>query len=383
MHNMPVTSEHAGLHLGTATCLLIGVVLGVFAPCGLNAADASRPLVTVSPSVIAVRRDGITGSGFAVADRDGRRVTLHYPTHPDDFGDSVGTGTAVSTDGGKTWEAGRDDWPLAKSVSVWQERLPDGRFVALGIHWLPDPAKRREIETLDIPASPWRIGISQDGYQWRVSDAKVKIPREAGVIARPLPHIFEDDARSWLMPAYSWSRTGNRAVLLTSDDDGRNWSFHATIVKAATIIKSGVPVTTPWLESMVIRTKDGSLLAVIRTGSSAEASLVSARSTDAGLTWTNPEKVVAGPQRKPVTGKLPNLLLLPDGTLALLTAHTKRGCFLYLSSDGSGREWSDGHMITKSTGSNTSMVALRENRMLIFTPANGRIHCWRATVHTK
>lgn len=379
MFAMAASLKHAGKRHGTVA-LLIYAVLELLSQHSLLAADPDGPAVTVSPAVIAVRRNGITGSGFAVASRDGQRVTLHFPTHADDFGKSVGTGTAVSTDGGNTWSAGRDDWPLPKSVGVWQERVQDGRFVALGIHWLPDPAKRRQIETLDIPASPWRIATSKNGQQWQAFNARVKIPSEVGVIARPLPHIIEDEAGSWLMPGYSWSRTGNRAVLLKSGDDGRNWSLHSTIVKAVTIIKSGVPVTTPWLESMVARTKDGSLLAVIRTGSSAAASLVFARSSDGGLTWTDPEKVVAGSQREPVTGKLPNVLLLPNGTLALLAAHTKRGCFLYLSTDGTGREWNEGQMITKSTGSNTSMVALSENRLLIFTPANGRIHCWRVMI---
>jgi hypothetical protein len=361
-------------------CFLTAAVLELLSQHTLMAADLDGPTVTVSPAVIAVGRTGITGAGFAVASRDGQRVTLHFPTHADDFGKSVGTGTAVSHDGGNSWSAGRDDWPLPKSVGVWQERVQDGRFVALGIHWLPDPAKRRQLESLEIPASPWRIATSENGEQWQSFDARVKTPAEVGVVARPLPHIFEDDAGAWLMPAYSWSRTGNRAVLLKSDDDGRNWSFHATIVNATTIIKSGVPVTTPWLESMVVRTKDGSLLAEIRTGSSADASLVFARSSDGGLTWTDPEKVVAGPRREPVTGKLPNVLLLPNGTLALLTAHTKRGCFLYLSSDGTGREWDEGHIITTSSGSNTSMVALTDNRLLVFTPANGRINCWRVKV---
>lgn len=376
---MAASLNHTGTSHGTVA-LLMCAILELLSQHSLLAAESDGPEVTVSPAVIAVRRNGITGAGFAVASRDGRRVTLHFPTHADDFGKSVGTGTAVSTDGGNTWSTGRDDWPVAKSVGVWQERVRDGRFVALGIRWLPDPAKRRQIETLDIPRSPWRMATSKNGEQWQTFDARVNVPPDVGVIARPLPHILEYANGQWLMPAYSWSPTGNRAVLLKSDDDGRNWSLHATIVKATTIIKRGVPVTTPWLESMVTRTKDGSLLAVIRTGSSAAASLVFARSSDGGLTWTDPEKVVAGPQSEPVAGKLPNVLLLPNGTLALLTAHTRRGCFLYLSCDGSGREWDAGHIITKFTGSNTSMVALTENRLLLFTPANGRINCWRVTV---
>ena len=92
------------------------------------------------------------------------------------------------------------------------------------------------------------------------------------------------------------------------------------------------------------------------------------------------EKLTAGPHRTPIAGKLPNLLLLPSGALALLTAHTKLGCYLHFSADGTGREWSAGHLVTKVTGGNTSMVALDAATLLVFTPANGRINCWRVTL---
>jgi hypothetical protein len=36
--------------------------------------------------------------------------------------------------------------------------------------------------------------------------------------------------------------------------------------------------------------------------------------------------------------ELPTLQLLPNGELALLTAHRKHHCRLYLSADGNGRE---------------------------------------------
>lgn len=350
---------------------------------GLPAAEASGPQVVVSPEVVAVKRPGITGAGFAVAAPDGKRVTLHFPNHPDDFGGSAGTGTAISADGGMTWSDGADDWPIAKSVDLWQDRLRDGSFVALEIHWLPDPKLRGQIEAKDAPANPWSLATSKDGQQWETFGVTIQTPPEVGVIARPLPHIIEDDRSGWLMPAYAWGKTGNRAVLLKSEDRGRNWSVLSTITTAAAMVKSGATVTTPWLENMVARAADGSLLAVIRTGSSAESALVSARSSDGGRTWSAPERILAGPKREAVTGKLPNVLALPGGRLALLTAHTKRGCFLHLSRDGAGREWDEGHLITKVTGGNTSMVALDAGTLLVFTPANGRINCWRVTLPSR
>jgi hypothetical protein len=279
-------------------------------------------------------------------------------------------------DGGRTWSVGTDDWPLEKTADLWQERMRDGSFMALGIHWLPDPKLRGEIEVKDVPANPWTMATSLDGQQWQTFEASVHSTAESGVIARPLPHIMEADNAALLMPAYAWGKAGTRALLLKSDDRGRHWSVLSTITTAAAIVKSGVPVTTPWLENMVARAADGSLLAVVRTGSSAESALVSVRSSDGGHTWSVPGTVVAGQKREAVTGKLPNVLTLPNGMMALLTAHTKRGCFLHLSRDGIGREWDAGQLITKVTGGNTTMVALDASTLLVFTPANGRINCW-------
>lgn len=333
--------------------------------------------IAVSQEVVVVKRPGITGAGFAVATADGKRVTLHYPNHPDDFGGSAGTGTAISTDGGRTWSAGTDDWPLAKTADLWQERLRDGSFMALGIRWLPDPKLRGQIEAVVAPAKPWSAATSQDGQCWQTFDVTVEASPESGVIARPLPHILEDEHGDLLMPAYAWGKGGTRSLLLKSGDRGRRWFVLSTIVDAAAVAGSGAQVTTPWLETMVARAADGSLLAIMRTGSSAQSALVSARSSDGGRTWSEPGKVVAGEKREAVTGKLPNVLALPGGSMALLTAHSKRGCFLHLSRDGTGREWGEGRLITRTTGGNTTLVALDDRTLLVFTPSNGRISCWR------
>jgi hypothetical protein len=195
-----------------------------------------------------------------------------------------------------------------------------------------------------------------------------------------LPRIFEDAAGTMFMSAYSWSKAGNRALLLKSGDRGRNWSVASTIATAQAMSACGAPLTAPWLETMVARTSDGSLLAVVRTGSSAQSALVTARSTDGGVTWSPVEKVLAGLQKRIVAGKLPGLCLLPNGVLVLLTAHSKNHCRIYLSHDGTGREWSDGFIITSQGGGNTSMVGIGDDKLIVFTPANGRINSWQVTI---
>jgi len=356
-------------------------LLAWFAGCLLLPASshAIEWRVEVSPAVPAVQREGITGAGWAVVEEnEGQgRVVLHYPNHPDDFGGSVGTGTTVSEDGGLTWSAGQDDWPIPRTVDLWRHRFRDGGHLAFGLRWVADPAKRGELTSLDVPTDAYEIGVMQDGGDWTSETAVIDFPPELGVIARPLPRIIENVNGVLHMPAYSWGKTGNRVLLLRSEDRGKHWEVLSVVTSAAAMVKAGAAVTTPWLESTIVPVSDGSWLAVARTGSRPDASLISLRSTDEGKTWSSVEKVVAGPDQSPVAGKLPGLLLLPDGPLVLLTANSATGCFLYLSDDGTGRQWRAPHTVTTSSGGNTSFVALDPRTLIVFTPANGRIDAWR------
>jgi hypothetical protein len=346
-------------------------------------AQAQDGGVTVLPPVSVVERPGITGAGWAVVagDAKSKRVILTYPNHPDDFGGSAGTGTVISENGGQTWKPGPDDWSIAKTVDLWMDRIGDGSLVAFGIRWLPDPAKRGQQTAAEVPADAFAIATSKDGGRtWNTENARIECPPELGIIARPLPHIIEDGKGAWLMPAYAWSKGGNRALLLRSENRGRDWRVLSTIATAENIRQSGAPLTTPWLETAVARAADGALLAVMRTGSSEKAALVSCRSSDGGRTWTRVEKLLTGPSREEVAGKVPNLVLLSGGPLVLLTAHTKLGCRLYFSTDGNGLEWSEAQVVTKLSGGNTSLVALDPKTLLIFTPSSKRISCWKITL---
>lgn len=338
----------------------------------ISSVMAADPLVLVQPRVTVVEREGITGGGQIVS--AGNRLLMFYPNHPDDFGGSGGTGASVSEDGGATWKAQPDDWPLPKMVDLWADRLRDGSLLAFGIRWVPDPKKRGEMTAKDVPADAYQIAISKDeGRTWQSQPAVIECPAEFGVIARPLPHTFEDEKGALFMPAYAWGKHGNHALLLTSNDRGRRWTVLSSITTAAAMVKAGAPVTTPWLETTVSLTKDGDWLAIVRTGSSAKALLVSVRSSDHGKTWSAPEKLS-------VAGKLPTLQLLPNGVLALLTAHSKNHCRLYLSADGNGREWGPARVLTSQSGGNAGMTLAGEDSLVVISPANRRIDAWRVSI---
>ncbi|MDC0291663.1 glycerophosphodiester phosphodiesterase family protein [Verrucomicrobiales bacterium] len=334
--------------------------------------DQPQLEVVVSPNATVVEREGITGGGYGVMTKTRAYVT--FPNHPDDFGGSVGTASALSTDGGRTWTDGEDNWPIPDTVDLWIDRLNNGDLLAFGIRWVPDPAKRRDPTPPEVPADAYQIGISSDhGKTWELARATIDCPPEVGFIARPLRRIIETHNGKLLMPAYTWSKSGNKSVLLESADRGRSWRVRSVITRAVDMIQAGAKVTTPWLETSVSTTGDGSLLATVRSGSTSASHIVSVRSNDGGLMW-------GAPQVLPFPGKLPTLNLLDNGVLTLVTALSKHHCRIYVSADGSGRSWDDAHVISSMTGSNVGANVVGPNQLMITTPAQRRIDAWKVAI---
>ena len=328
--------------------------------------------VVVSPRITVVEREGITGGGCPVVVGD--RVLSFYANHPDDFGGSTGTASAISNDGGITWTRGRDNWPMPKMIAMWADRLKNGDLLAFGIHWVPDPEKRRDAILPDVPDDAYRIALSSDqGQTWKTERARIDCPPEIGVVARPLPHIIEHDNGTLLMPAYTWSKRGNKVVLLQSENGGRVWKVRSVITTAVAMIQAGARVVTPWLEATVSPTREGEMLAIVRTGSTVKSALVSVRSTNGGETWGEPTVL-------PFAGKLPTLHLMQNGVLTVTTALSRNHCRVYLSADGSGRKWSRAFVISSLTGGNVGAAVAGPDKLTLTSPANRRIDSWHLRI---
>ena len=341
----------------------------------LSAAAAAEVEVVTSPRVTVVQRAGITGGGYPVIAGD--RMWIFYPNHPDDYGITSGTGTAISTDGGLNWTQGRDNWPMTSMVDLWAQRFRNGDLFAFGIRWVPAPESRRAARLPDVPADAYQIAISKDGGKnWKLERARIDCPPEVGGIARPLAHIIESENGMLLMPAYVWKKTGNKVVLLHSEDGGRMWKVRSLITTTIAMLQAGANVVTPWQETTISPTTDGELLAIIRTGSTVKSNLVSVRSTDHGKTWGQPEVL-------PFAGKLPTLHLLNNGILTVTTALSRNHCRVYLSADGTGREWSRAFVISSQTGGNVGVAIAGEDKLILTTPANRRIDAWHLRVGPK
>ena len=331
--------------------------------------------VVASPRVTVVQRVGITGGGYPVIAGD--RILNFYPNHPDDYGITSGIGSAISTDGGLSWTKGRDNWPMTKMVDLWAQRFKNGDLFAFGIKWVPPPESRRDAKLPDVPADAYQIGISKDGGKsWKLERSRIDCPPELGGIARPLAHIIERENGMLLMPAYVWKKSGNKVVLLQSEDGGRVWKVRSVITTSLAMIQVGARVVSPWFETTISPTKDGELLAIIRTGSTVKSNLVSVRSTDHGKTWKKPKVL-------PFAGKLPTLHLLNNGILTVTTALSRNHCRVYLSADGTGRKWSRAFVISSQTGGNVGVAIADEDKLILTTPANRRIDAWQLRVGPK
>ena len=331
--------------------------------------------VVVSPRVTVVERKGITGGGYPVIAGD--RVLNFYPNHPDDYGITHGIGSAISTDGGLNWTKGRDNWPMKGMVDLWAQRFKNGDLFAFGIKWVPAPESRRNAKLPDVPADAYQIAISKDGGKnWELERARIDCPPELGGIARPLAHIIERENGMLLMPAYVWKKAGNKVALLQSTDGGRVWKVRSLITTAIAMLQAGAKVVTPWQETTISPTKDGGLLAIIRTGSTVKSNLVSVRSTDDGKNWGQPKVL-------PFAGKLPTLHLLDNGILTLTTALSRNHCRIYFCADGTGRNWSRAFVISSLTGGNVGVAKAGNDKLIMTTPANRRIDAWHLRIGSK
>ncbi len=364
-----------GAHRANAMKHTLSVCLETFLPVlltFLSATAVAEVEVVVSPRITVVERVGITGGGYPVI--VGNRVLNFYPNHPDDFGGSNGIASAISTDGGMTWTKGRDNWPMSGMIDLWAERLSNGNLFAFGIKWVPDPEKRREARLPDVPDDAYQIAVSEDhGESWKLAQARIDCPPEVGVIARPLAHVIEEESGLLLMPAYVWNKTGNKVVLLQSEDGGRVWTVRSVITTVVQMVRAGARVVTPWLEATVSPTRDGETLVVVRTGSTVKSNFVSVRSADGGKTWEQP-RVLS------FAGKLPTLHLLQNGILTLTTALSRNHCRVYLSSDGTGRNWSRAFVISSLTGGNVGAAIAGEDKLIVTSPANRRIDAWHLRI---
>lgn len=156
--------------------------------------------------------------------------------------------------------------------------------------------------------------------------------------------IIEENDGSLYGAAYArFSTDANwRSVLLRSTDGGATWTYVSTIAASS---------TREYNETALVRCRDGSWLAVMRTDGP-DHILRYIRSTNKGASWNGPAAALPGLNN--AEGVDPQLALMPNGILVLswgppnAAANGGRDVHVAFSADGSGAAWS--HRTTIFTG---------------------------------
>ena len=253
--------------------------------------------------------------------RDG--ALLHYFSTVGDLGVAAGRACRRSVDGGRTWT----EEPQRLQSPAGLMPLPDGSVI--------------EYEDFgrEVEEGVWEIGMRRSpdgGSEWDPPSAmRLEAPGHHKIIFTTIPVAHLDGGgmvgfvldRTGVMP----SREPNSVLCIASVDLGRTWKLRAVIRPGPHVQSHGFG------EPTLARLPDGSLLGVFR-GEAYESHWQS-RSTDGGLTWTEPHRITGW-------GCFPHLEVLSGGILACDAG--RPGFTMMFSLDGEGREWT--HHTEAATG---------------------------------
>lgn len=289
-------------------------------------------------------------------------ILVSYPVHGDAT-HATGTALASSTDNGRSWTRVDGRNPFPDDQSFYLSTLANGDLLAVLYHtFMVEGSGELQAE---VPTA-----ISHDGGRtWEHRDGRMTAPQPMRQISdatsRPghrlggfvLVHSVVEDADGTLLQSgYGFYQDDQkfRQILLASTDGGVNWTVRGTI--------AANPTGECFCEAGISRAADGSLLAVMRTGS--YLPLVQSRSTDDGVTWTAPQTITVGPGNIPVGGVFPDLVLLDNGTLVLFVG--RPGQTVLASTDGTGQHWTNETSIDYLNSGNGTLVPLGRNTILTF-----------------
>lgn len=318
--------------------------------------------VTVGPAVTV---DSVSGSLLQMphsAVGTGSEALVTYGAHPDVTA-SNGTRFAASPDQGATWRPEPTRNPMPNEQSYSMSRLRNGDLLAISYHTFMRSGNR----SADVESSvshdsgqtwgPIRVGAMTTPVLMKpISSTSSRPGRTMGGFV--LVHsVVEDPDGTLYQSGYGYydGDARYRQLLLRSTDGGLNWSTQSTIAYNATQTGEG------FCEAGLARAADGTLLAVMRTGS--YLNMYQARSTDNGKTWTTPTPLHAT-NGVPMTGVFPSLVLLPDDRLLLY--YGRPGQSVAISNDGSGTTWSPPTYVDYRNSANGSLIQTGPTTVLTF-----------------
>ncbi len=282
-----------------------------------------------------------------------RSAIVTFSEHADALLFPTTDGMKVSFDGGVTWPTFVQNQNFYCSSVI---RRADGSLMATSYI-------TQKADSLDITGYHW---ISVDnGQTWTPRTSNIVSPnpqptRNANwgglLFHRTLIQMADGSIQGTMYGEYTGDKR-NRVVWIKSTDGGANWTVVSTVAYSPTIGSEG------YNEPVGIQAADGSLLVIMRTGS-ASYPLYQTRSTDGGLTWSDPI-TLPGVDPAATYSVDPDLTMMANGTLVLSFGRPSTN--LLFSLDGSGYSW--GFLTTPIFAASTKdYMGVREvapNKLLI------------------
>lgn len=298
----------------------------------------------------------------------GHEVLVSYPVHGDATHDT-GTALAASTDRGRTWRDVSERNPFPGEQSFYLSALRNGDLLAVNYHTFMTAGtdNRQAAVPTAVSSDGGRTWIHREGQMTApermrpISDATSRPGSPLGGFV--LVHsVLEADDGTLFQSGYGYyERDGRyRSIVMASTDRGENWTVRSTIATNDQL--SDHPRFEGFGEPALAFASDGALLAVMRTGN--YQPLYLARSNNQGRSWSDPEKVTAGPDAIPVTGVFPDLKLMANGTLVLWVG--RPGQFLLADPQGTGEQWSRPEMVDYYNSGNGTLTPVGRNQLLVF-----------------
>jgi len=303
-------------------------------------------------------------------------------------------GSAVSKDGGKSWQIERvdeDGGSLAlnngdyinvvtpKAIKVEDLQLPEPIGKGMDTYAKTSSTFYKLHDLPEVRKGVYLKRLKKDSKIWGEEKADLYDPQAARYSFRGLfPVLFWGDmhlakdrsAIAGIYPGFYIDEKGevdprSGVFFYRSEDDGHSWKIQGRILyipdlQLDTAGNKRMGFTEPAFEVM----PDGSFLAIMRTTDGiGQGPMYSSRSTDIGKTWSRPE--VMAP-----SGVLPRLLQLENGITVL--ASGRPGVQLRFSTDGAGKNWSDPFELLPYKNENdqvscgyTGLIATGPDRFLI------------------